>query len=60
MTEPCINDGWNRLTGMCLDLREISDHVSQRISFAKYTVSKCVGRGGVALQKPGWKKEDKG
>lgn len=33
VTDPCINDGWNRLTGMCLDLREISDHVSQRISF---------------------------
>ena len=47
MTDPCINDRWNRLTGMGLDFREISDLVSQRISLAKYTVSNCVGRGGV-------------
>lgn len=45
---------------MCLDFREISDLASQRISFAKCIVSDCIGTGGAALQKPGWKMEDKG
>lgn len=44
---------------MCLDFWEISDLASQRISFANYTVSDCMGTSGIVLQKPGWKMEDK-
>lgn len=60
MTNPCMNNEWSRLPGRCLDFRGVSDLASQRISFAKRTVSDWVGINGVALQKSGWKMKDKG
>ena len=60
MADPCMNNGWSGFPGRSLDFRGVSDLASQRISFAKCTVSDWLGIIGVALQKSGWKMKDKG